>query len=500
MKKTNFENIQAYKSEGSYHLLPFRFAEVPNSEKDILISNEVGEFFFTDRETLQKLVDGTLKEEDKSYNSFLGKHIISTESGLQTSQRLLSAKYRTKKSILKGGPALHIFVVTLRCDHSCPYCQVSRQNVGSASIYDMSQQDALSAIDILFSSPAQALTVEFQGGEPLLAFDKIKYITEEIVKRNHRENRAITFSITTTLHQINSEILSFFKEYNFQVSTSIDGDNELHNQNRPKKFHNSYAETIKNLEITRDAIGVENVAALTTLTKESLRQPEKIIDEYIKLGFKSIFLRPLSPYGFAVKTEKSIGYNNQDFLNFYTRAMNYIIELNQDGVLLEEAYTAILLSNILTPFSNGYVDLRSPTGSGLGVLVYNYDGKVYASDESRMLAEMGDDTFCLGNVNNSYAELMSSKAIEILLASGVSESTAGCSDCVFLPYCGSDPVFHYARYNDPVYHRSFSEHCERQTYIFNYIFKRLLENDPKVNRIFTAWVTRRAHTEMEAEG
>ena len=34
------------------------------------------------------------------------------------------------------------------------------------------------------------------------------------------------------------------------------------------------------------------------------------------------------------------------------------------------------------------MDLRSPAGAGMGVVVYNYNGNVYASDESRMLAEM----------------------------------------------------------------------------------------------------------------
>src|SRR5262249_8386551 len=35
-----------------------------------------------------------------------------------------------------------------------------------------------------------------------------------------------------------------------------------------------------------------------------------------------------------------------------------------------------------------YVDLRNPAGIGLGTLVYNYDGKIFASDEGRMRAEM----------------------------------------------------------------------------------------------------------------
>jgi len=50
---------------------------------------------------------------------------------------------------------------------------------------------------------------------------------------------------------------------------------------------------------------------------------------------------------------------------------------------------------MLTPFTPGYVDLISPSGIGIGALVYNYDGDVYASDEGRMLAEMGDKRFRL---------------------------------------------------------------------------------------------------------
>jgi hypothetical protein len=37
---------------------------------------------------------------------------------------------------------------------------------------------------------------------------------------------------------------------------------------------------------------------------------------------------------------------------------------------------------------------------GIGALVYNYDGDIYASDEGRMLAEMGDRTFRLGSVHD----------------------------------------------------------------------------------------------------
>src|SRR3546814_3005246 len=61
---------------------------------------------------------------------------------------------------------------------------------------------------------------------------------------------------------------------------------------------------------------------------------------------------------------------------------------------------------MFTSSDPGYVDLTSPAGIGIGAIVYNYDGAVYASDEARMLAEMGDMKFKLGQLNqNSYEEI-----------------------------------------------------------------------------------------------
>ena len=71
-----------------------------------------------------------------------------------------------------------------------------------------------------------------------------------------------------------------------------------------------------------------------------------------------------------------------------------------------ETYAAIILKKMLTSEDAGYVDLTSPSGMGIGAVAYNYDGYVYASDESRMLVEMGDPTFRLGKVpDNSYEEI-----------------------------------------------------------------------------------------------
>ena len=39
-----------------------------------------------------------------------------------------------------------------------------------------------------------------------------------------------------------------------------------------------------------------------TTTEASLGRVKDIVDEYVRVGFERIFLRPLSPYGFAIRT------------------------------------------------------------------------------------------------------------------------------------------------------------------------------------------------------
>jgi sulfatase maturation enzyme AslB (radical SAM superfamily) len=72
-------------------------------------------------------------------------------------------------AFLRQVTPLHLFVVTLRCEHSCPYCQVSRQST-DRSRFDMSEETAQRALKIALDSPSARIKIEFQGGEPLLNF------------------------------------------------------------------------------------------------------------------------------------------------------------------------------------------------------------------------------------------------------------------------------------------------------------------------------------------
>jgi radical SAM protein with 4Fe4S-binding SPASM domain len=129
-------------------------------------------------------------------------------------------------------------------------------------------------------------------------------------------------------------------------------------------------------------------------------------------------------------------------------------------------------------------------------MVYNYDGKVYPSDEARMLAAMGDDTFCLGTIDQDAATWFSSPAMQMILANGVAESKPGCTDCAYLPYCGSDPIDLYARQGSPEAHILSSAFCRRHIALFDFFVEMLDCGDSQTRQVLESWAYRRSSSEI----
>jgi len=486
-----FHPLEAYRRKPSqYTLLPFRFMRF-DSTRYVLV-NEVGEFIFLGDTTFRSFATHALTAEDPAYLELKAKHFLSDETSSPLLD-ILATKYRTKESFLRGFTKLHLFVVTLRCDHSCLYCQVSRQSEDRAA-YDMKPSTARRAVDMMLKTPAHSITMEFQGGEPLLNFPLIQFMVEYSEARNREIGKHIDRVITTNLSLATPAILEYCRDHKIAISTSLDGPEWLHNANRPRPGNDSYAKVIANIELARSIVG--SVDALMTTTRRSLKHVKEIIDEYVARGFRSIFLRAISPYGFAVKTKGKTGYFTDEFLDFYREGLSYILELNRRGVEITEIYARILLTKILTPFPTSFTDLQSPAALGIGAVVYNYDGDVYASDESRMLAEMKDKTFRLGNVHDdTYEKIFKSAKLRSMIAASVNESLPGCSDCAYQLYCGADPVFHHATQGDMMGHRPTSEFCRKNMAIINELLRYIQSEDKDVMRIFWAWVYNRRVTE-----
>jgi len=139
--------------------------------------------------------------------------------------------------------------LTQRCNLRCTYCFYSgRYGNREHSDLDISFDIATKALDYAFSRSidAEALSVGFYGGEPLLMIDLIKDCVSYI--EEHYNGRRVQYNITTNGTLLTKNVYKYLKDKDFSILVSIDGPKPIHDSNR--KFKNgtgSYDRIIKNL-------------------------------------------------------------------------------------------------------------------------------------------------------------------------------------------------------------------------------------------------------------
>ena len=460
-----------------YKLNYFNFEE---KNGKYLITNDIGKYSFLSKQQFNKLIqkkeldDTTMKELiEKGFIFNINDEIFASKQALEL---------RRAKEYLLVPTTLHIFVVSKNCNFNCIYCQAGQ--LDSKEEFYMSKEVAKKAVDIALKSPSRYLTFEFQGGEPLTNFDTIKYIIE--YSKSNGKDKNIEYNLVSNLTLLTDEMIGFFKENDVSICTSIDGNRQLQNTNRPYKGKDSYNETINKFKKLKE--NQIKVNAIETTTKYNLDKSKELVDEYIKLGLDSIFIRPLTKLGKADKNWNKIGYSSTDFLSFYKKTLDYIIEKNKVGIFLSEGHSSIFLRKILLNEPVNYMELRSPCGGAIGQTAYYYDGNIYTCDEGRMLSEMGNDSFKLGNVfENNYKDLMQSDCTKTMCRASCLECLPYCNSCVYMPYCGACPVINLAQDNN-IFARNPNEYrCEIYKGILDILFE-YIEDKPENIDIFNKWI------------
>lgn len=460
-----------------YKLNYFNFKE---KNGKYLITNDSGKYSFLTKQQFDKLI------QKKELNDTIMKELMEKGFIFNINDEIFASKQalelRKAKEYLLVPTTLHIFVVSKSCNFNCIYCQAGE--LDSKEEFYMSKEIAKKAVDIALESPSRYLTFEFQGGEPLTNFDTIKYIIE--YSKSNCKDKNIEYNLVSNLTLLTDEMIDFLKENNVSICTSIDGNRQLQNINRPYRGKDSYNETINKLKKLKE--NQIKVNAIETTTKYNLDKSKELVDEYIKLGLDSIFIRPLTKLGKAEKNWNKIGYSSTEFLSFYKKTLDYIIEKNKAGIFLSEGHSSIFLKKILLNEPVNYMELRSPCGGAIGQIAYYYDGNIYTCDEGRMLSEMGDDSFKLGDVfENNYKDLMQSDCTKTMCIASCLECLPYCNSCVYMPYCGACPVINLAQDNN-IFVRNPNEYrCEIYKGILDILFA-YIENQPENIDIFKKWI------------
>jgi His-Xaa-Ser system radical SAM maturase HxsB len=485
---TGFVPIRKKPSAG-VPLVPFRLREVGG---EVLLTNPWGDWVFVTHDELAVLTSGKLEESSPLHAKLVERNFL--REGLDLDA--LADRMSQKKRFLDAGPNLHILIATLRCNQTCVYCHASRADMSETST-DMTPETADKVVDFVFQSTSPRLTIEFQGGEPLANFPVVKHVIERAKDKNKDGDKTIEFTLVSNLSLLDDEKLDYLVANKVQICTSVDGPAAVHDKQRILPGGSSHAEAIrwiKRINERYEEMGLDpvlyHVEALITTTRAALDIPKEIVDTYVELGCRAIFLRPVDPFGFASQTGKTIEYSREAFLDFYREAVLHILELNKQGIQVLERFAAIFLTKILGDDDPNYLDIRSPCGAGIGQLAYNYDGKIFTCDEGRMVHQMGDSFFQLGDVDDTrYRQVMLSDTVRALTVASNLDAQPDCVNCVYNPYCGVCPVHNYATQGSIFGRMRESSWCAVHKGIQDFLFDLLRRSDAETVDILRRWTT-----------
>lgn len=438
-----------------------------------LLITEQGHFTFLSEDEFKIVQDNQYLKDMSLCNKLFSAKILINPYNEKRIAGLLSYKLK----FLQRGPGLHIIIPTMRCNAKCIYCHASSKDVEDKD-QDMTIETLQKTVNFIFKSTSQYITIEFQGGEPLLRFDLIKELVLRAKKKNQEYKKNLKFTIVSNLYYLTEEILIFLIENDISICTSLDGPEELHNKNRPiPGCENPHKMLCDKISLIRDYfekyhIDQRNLSALPTITSHSLTFSKEIIEEYRRLGFSNISLRFLNKLGVAQTTWEKIQYSAKEFSDFWEKSLAYIHQTNEENNTLKERSLDIFLKKIFSIHDPNYMELRSPCGMAIGQIVYTPKGDIYTCDEARSLK---DDTFKLGSVlTDTYEEILFSPKCRKLVDTGLNDNY-GCNYCVYKPYCGVCPVCNYGEFNSIFIDIHKTSRCKIMKAQFDFIFKNIEE-------------------------
>ena len=107
--------------------------------------------------------------------------------------------------------------MTEECNFNCAYCY---QKKGKRYCDTETIESALEFFAPFFSEDCY---INFYGGEPLLAFDKIQHAVDYIERNLKEKSKTIHYALTTNGSLIDEKILQFFEQNTFAILLSFDG-------------------------------------------------------------------------------------------------------------------------------------------------------------------------------------------------------------------------------------------------------------------------------------
>lgn len=293
---------------------------------DYILTIDDGAWALLSKSEYDMLKTRRVSEDPQLFKKLENLGIILTKSN----QDKIVDDYCARFAHIFNGTSLHITAITSRCTQRCLYCYVNPKPLNSKG-FDMDEDTAKKVVDFIFQTPSPSVTMEFQGGEPLLNFPVLQYMVDYSKKLNKKYKKHLVHTVVTNLTVMTEDILKYLIKNKVAICTSLDGPKEVHDKNRRYLggggTHDDVVHWIKDIK-TQFAY---NIHALPVITRFSLPYAREIVDEYIKMRFDRIRIKYMIYCGLARENWGKIGYTPDEYLNFWKEVFDYCLSLNKNG-------------------------------------------------------------------------------------------------------------------------------------------------------------------------
>jgi uncharacterized protein len=185
---------------------------------------------------------------------------------------------------------------------------------------------------------AEKLSITWYGGEPLMAFDKMKSIMRKI--KDNTDIQIISHSIVTNGYLISDDVIDFFREYKLnKIQVTLDGTKDHHDNTRFTKVgHKTTFDVItRNIENLSSKLKNVRISIRVNINKENF---EDFVDiyKYYNSCYENVYVYPG-----IIREDTSDGcslcnssYKSHEILNLYCKLRSMGVDIEMFPLKLEK--------------------------------------------------------------------------------------------------------------------------------------------------------------------
>lgn len=266
------------------------------------------------------------------------------------------------------------------------------------------------------------ISIQPWGGEPLLAWEQIKFMQDVMSENGIKLKLIIETNAIGITHTIAKEL--FDREV--AISVSIDGPEEIHNNNRPMLGgKGSHKDTMRGYKLLQEAGYGSQIGSVCVITKHSMNHINTIIDYFAKeLHVNRVKINLIKENDNVID---NIALSDEDIRIFSNNLCDKLIQINEEGFQFGESGIIERLHNLLDMKTTSLCCSRGCQARNR-IFSFDMQGNIYPCD-------LVDNTeLRLGNIENveDLPSLIKSQKENPFY---FSQSNAECSQCPYNLFC-----------------------------------------------------------------